>query len=64
MCPLRTPANIALLVSLFVLMIGVDIAKRFVKDATARKVLHYVDMALYVAALLFVGSLLVRRFLL
>ncbi len=63
MCPLRTPANIATLVALFALMIGVDIAKRFVKDPQARKALHYLDLLLYAAAILFVGSLLFRRFL-
>ena len=63
MCPLRTPTTIATLVSLFALMILVDIAKRFVLDPQALKVLRYVDMALYAAAALFVGSLLLRRFL-
>jgi len=64
MCPLRTPTTIAVLVSLFALMIVVDIVKRFVSDPQAKKVLHYLDIVVYVAVLLFVGSLLLRRFLL
>ncbi len=63
MCPLRTPTTIATLVALFVLMIAIDIAKRFVKSPQSRKILNYIDIALYVATALFVGSLLLRRFL-
>ncbi len=64
MCPLRTPTTIATLVALFALMIAVDIAKRFVRDPQALKILRYVDMALFAAALLFVVSLFARRFFL
>ncbi|HNT27810.1 MAG TPA: hypothetical protein PKH10_06500 [bacterium] len=63
MCPLRTPTNIAVIVSFFALFIVLDIARRFVKDPLAAKVLRIVDTALYVAAFLFVASLLLRRFL-
>ena len=62
MCPLRTPENIAIIVSFFVLMILIDIAQRFVKDPQAKKALKILDIVLYVGAFLFVASLFLRRF--
>jgi uncharacterized membrane protein YgdD (TMEM256/DUF423 family) len=62
MCPLRTPFNIALIVSFFALLIIIDIAKRFVKEPAALKALRILDTVLYVGMLLFVGTLFLRSF--
>lgn len=62
MCPLRTPENIAIIISFFALMILIDIAQRFVKDPKAKRALKVLDIILYAGAFLFVASLFLRRF--
>ncbi|HOW50632.1 MAG TPA: hypothetical protein PLV42_01160 [bacterium] len=62
MCPLRTPENIAIIISFFVLLILIDVAQRFVKDPKAQKALRILDIILYVGAFLFVASLYLRQF--
>lgn len=62
MCPLRTPENIAIIISFFVLFILIDVAQRFVKDPKAKKALHILDIVLYAGAFLFLASLFLRRY--